>query len=120
MTEISQATWVVAYRDLLNVVSDRFRMLATLAFPLLFLLIFGASFANVVGRMAGVVQPFEHWIMLSSPAANGHGMLIDVLADARVHPPSAFYQTLPDEEHMGEYALSHAASHRHLATGLQP
>ena len=46
--------------------------------------------------MTGVVQPFEHGIMLYSPAGNGHGALIYVLTDARVHPRSAFYQTFPD------------------------
>ena len=56
MSEIARGAWVVAYRDLLTFVSDRFRMLASLAFPLLFLAIFGAGFANVVGRMAGGVN----------------------------------------------------------------
>ena len=56
MSEISRGVWVVAYRDLLTFVSDRFRMLASLAFPLLFLAIFGTGFANVVGRMAGGVN----------------------------------------------------------------
>ena len=46
--------------------------------------------------MSGVFQPFEHGIMLYSPALNSHGALIYVLTDARVHPRSAVYQTFPD------------------------
>jgi len=59
MTEIYRATWVVAYRELLNFVSDRSRILASVTFPLLFLAIFGGGFANVVGRMAGGVDLWQ-------------------------------------------------------------
>jgi ABC-2 type transport system permease protein len=33
--------------------SDRFRIIASLTFPLLFLLIFGGGFSNVIGQMSG-------------------------------------------------------------------
>jgi ABC-2 type transport system permease protein len=56
MTELYRGLWVVAYRDILSFVSDRFRILASLTFPLLFLLIFGAGFSNVIGQMAGGVD----------------------------------------------------------------
>lgn len=56
MTELVRGLWVVAYRDLLNFVSDRFRVLASLIFPLLFLAIFGAGFSNVIGLMAGGID----------------------------------------------------------------
>lgn len=56
MSEFARGVWVVAYRDLLNFVSDRFRMLASLTFPLLFLAIFGGGFSNVIGSMAGGVD----------------------------------------------------------------
>ena len=46
--------------------------------------------------MTGVIRRFEHGIMLYSAVVNGHGPLIYVLTDARVHPCSAFYQTFPD------------------------
>jgi ABC-2 type transport system permease protein len=59
MTETYRATWVVAYRELLNFVSDRSRILASVTFPLLFLAIFGGGFANVVGRMAGGVDLWQ-------------------------------------------------------------
>ena len=52
MTEFIRGLWVVAYRDLLGFVSDRFRIVASLTFPLLFLAIFGAGFSNVIGPMA--------------------------------------------------------------------
>lgn len=56
MTEIYRGLWVVAYRDVLNFVSDRIRIAASLAFPILFLVIFGAGFGGIVGRMAGGVD----------------------------------------------------------------
>src|SRR5918992_1419393 len=56
MIELYRGLWVVAYRDILGFLSDRFRVFAGLTFPLLFLLIFGAGFANVIGQMAGGVD----------------------------------------------------------------
>jgi ABC-2 type transport system permease protein len=56
MTELFRGLWVVAYRDILGYVSDRFRIVASLTFPLLFLLIFGGGFSNVIGQMAGGVD----------------------------------------------------------------
>jgi ABC-2 type transport system permease protein len=56
MTELYRGLWVVAYRDILGFVSDRFRIVASLTFPLLFLLIFGGGFSNVIGQMAGGVN----------------------------------------------------------------
>jgi ABC-2 type transport system permease protein len=56
MTELYRGLWVVAYRDILGFLSDRFRIVASLTFPLLFLLIFGGGFSNVIGQMAGGVD----------------------------------------------------------------
>lgn len=56
MTELYRGLWVVAYRDLLNFVSDRTRVAASLVFPILFLVIFGAGFGGIVGQMAGQVD----------------------------------------------------------------
>jgi len=56
MTELYRGLWVVAYRDILAFVSDRFRIVASVTFPLLFLLIFGGGFSNVIGQMAGGVD----------------------------------------------------------------
>jgi ABC-2 type transport system permease protein len=56
MTELYRGLWVVAYRDILGFVSDRFRVVASLTFPLLFLAIFGAGFSNVIGQMAGGID----------------------------------------------------------------
>lgn len=50
---------MVAYRELLRFVGDPGRVIASLAFPLLFLAIFGAGFNNVVGAMAGGVDLIE-------------------------------------------------------------
>lgn len=56
MSETYRGLWVVAWRDLLNLVGDRSRLLASLAFPLLFLAIFSGGFSEVVGRLAGGVD----------------------------------------------------------------
>jgi ABC-2 type transport system permease protein len=56
MIEIYRGTWVVGYREVLRFVRDRSRVLSSLAFPLLFLAIFGAGFSNVIGAMAGGVN----------------------------------------------------------------
>ena len=56
ISELVRGLWVVAYRDVLGFASDRFRVVASLTFPLLFLLIFGGGFSNVIGRMAGGVD----------------------------------------------------------------
>ncbi len=52
MAEIWRGTWVVAYRELLRFVSERSRIVSSLAFPLLFLVIFGAGFGNSIGALA--------------------------------------------------------------------
>ena len=52
MTEIWRGTWVVAYRELLRFVNERSRIISSLAFPLLFLVIFGAGFGNTIGTLA--------------------------------------------------------------------
>jgi len=52
MAEIWRGTWVVAYRELLRFVSERSRILSSFAMPLLFLVIFGAGFTNVIGTLA--------------------------------------------------------------------
>jgi ABC-2 type transport system permease protein len=52
MAEIWRGTWVVAYREMLRFVSERSRIVGSLAFPLLFLVIFGAGFGNVIGSLA--------------------------------------------------------------------
>jgi ABC-2 type transport system permease protein len=52
MAEIWRGTWVVAYRELLRFVNERSRLVSSLAFPLLFLVIFGAGFGKVIGSLA--------------------------------------------------------------------
>ncbi len=59
MSEIWRGTWVVAYRELLRFVSERSRLVGSFLQPLLFLVIFGAGFGNVIGALApgvGFVQ----------------------------------------------------------------
>ena len=52
MAEIWRGTWVVAYRELLRFVNERSRLVSSLAFPLVFLVIFGAGFGKVIGSLA--------------------------------------------------------------------
>lgn len=52
MAEIWRGTWVVAYREMLRFVNERSRIVSSLAFPLAFLIIFGAGFGNVIGNLA--------------------------------------------------------------------
>lgn len=52
MAEIWRGTWVVAYREILRFVSERSRILSSFAMPLMFLVIFGAGFSNVIGTLA--------------------------------------------------------------------
>lgn len=52
MSEVWRGTWVVAYREVLRFVNERSRILSSLAFPLLFLVIFGAGFGGVIGSMS--------------------------------------------------------------------
>ncbi len=53
MTEVYRAIWVVAYRELLRFVADRSRMISSFAFPLMFLVVFGAGFNRIVGDLGG-------------------------------------------------------------------
>jgi ABC-2 type transport system permease protein len=52
MAEIWRGTWVVAYRELLRFVNERSRVIGSLAFPLFFLVIFGAGFGRLIGSLA--------------------------------------------------------------------
>ena len=51
MVELYRGVWVVAYRELLRFVRERSRMVSSFAFPLLFLVVFGAGFNRMVGFM---------------------------------------------------------------------
>jgi ABC-2 type transport system permease protein len=57
--ELYRGAWVVTYLEVLRFVRDRGRLISSLAFPLLFLTIFGVGFKNVVGSMAGGVDLIE-------------------------------------------------------------
>ena len=51
-SETLRGTWVVAYREILRFVTERSRIVGSLAMPLLLLIVFGAGFSNVIGGMA--------------------------------------------------------------------
>jgi ABC-2 type transport system permease protein len=52
LAENWRGAWVVGYREVLRFVTERSRLLSALAFPLLFLLVFGAGFTQVIGALA--------------------------------------------------------------------
>ena len=51
MDEVYRGTWVIAYRELLRFVQERSRMLSSLAMPLLFFVIFGSGFNQIIGPL---------------------------------------------------------------------
>ena len=46
VSEAWRGTWVVTYREVLRFVTERSRLVSSFAFPLAFLVIFGAGFSN--------------------------------------------------------------------------
>ena len=56
MVELYRGIWVVAYRELLRFVQERSRMMSSFAFPLLFMVVFGAGFNRMVGPMTDGVD----------------------------------------------------------------
>ena len=51
MEEVFRGMWVIAYRELLRFAQDRSRMLSSFGMPLLFLIIFGAGFNQIIGAL---------------------------------------------------------------------
>ena len=51
MADVFRATWVVAYRELLRFISERSRIFFSMVMPLLFLVIFGAGFNQIIGNL---------------------------------------------------------------------
>ncbi len=51
MADVFRGVWVVAYRELLRFVQERSRLFSSFAMPLIFLVIFGAGFGEIIGAM---------------------------------------------------------------------
>jgi len=51
MADVFRGVWVVAYRELLRFVQERSRLFSSFVMPLIFLVIFGAGFGELVGSM---------------------------------------------------------------------
>jgi len=51
MADVFRGVWVVAYRELLRFVQERSRLFSSFAMPLIFLVIFGAGFGELIGSM---------------------------------------------------------------------
>ncbi len=51
MSDVLRGIWVVAYRELLRFVQERSRLFGSFAMPLIFLVIFGAGFGQLIGAM---------------------------------------------------------------------
>jgi len=71
MTEIWRGTWVVSYRELIRFVNERSRMVGSFAQPLIFLVIFGAGFGNLIGSVA----PGVDFIQFMYPGIIAMGVL---------------------------------------------
>ena len=84
ITETYRGIWVVAFRELLHFISDRTRIISSLMFPLMFLVVFGAGFSRIVGGLAGGVD-FIHFIypgilamtVLTSSLLSGTSVVVD-------------------------------------------
>jgi len=75
MSEIWRGTWVVAYRELLRFVNERSRLIGAFAQPLIFLVIFGAGFGNMIGALA----PGVDFIQFMYPGIIAMGVLTTAL-----------------------------------------
>ena len=75
MTEIWRGTWVVAYRELLRFVSERSRLISSVIQPLIFLVIFGAGFGNVIGNLG----PNINFVQFMYPGIIAMGVLTSSL-----------------------------------------
>ncbi|MEE8353857.1 MAG: ABC transporter permease [Dehalococcoidales bacterium] len=51
MQDFFRAIWVIAYRDLIRFVQERARLISSFAMPLMFLVIFGAGFSQMIGDL---------------------------------------------------------------------
>ena len=84
IAETYRGIWVVAFRELLHFISDRTRIISSLMFPLMFLVVFGAGFSRIVGGLAGGVD-FIHFIypgilamtVLTSSLLSGTSVVVD-------------------------------------------
>jgi ABC-2 type transport system permease protein len=51
MADVFRGIWVVAYRELLRFIQERSRLFSSFAMPLIFLVVFGAGFGQLIGSM---------------------------------------------------------------------
>jgi ABC-2 type transport system permease protein len=75
MSEIWRGTWVIAYRELLRFVSERSRLFSSFFQPIIFLVIFGAGFGNVIGSLA----PGVDFVQFMYPGIIAMGVLTSSL-----------------------------------------
>jgi ABC-2 type transport system permease protein len=75
MTEIFRGAWVVSYRELLRFVNERSRLVGSFAQPLIFLVVFGAGFGNLIGAVA----PGVDFIQFMYPGIIAMGVLTTAL-----------------------------------------
>lgn len=51
MVKFFHSIWVIAYRELLRFIQDRSRLISSFTMPIIFLVIFGAGFGELIGQM---------------------------------------------------------------------
>jgi ABC-2 type transport system permease protein len=75
VAEIWRGTWVIAYRELLRFVNERSRLISSIIQPLIFLVIFGAGFGNVIGNLS----PNVNFVQFMYPGIIAMGVLTSSL-----------------------------------------
>jgi ABC-2 type transport system permease protein len=75
IAEIWRGTWVIAYRELLRFVNERSRLVSSVIQPLIFLVVFGAGFGNVIGNLA----PGVNFVQFMYPGIIAMGVLTSSL-----------------------------------------
>jgi len=75
IAEIWRGTWVIAYRELLRFVNERSRLISSVIQPLIFLVVFGAGFGNVIGNLA----PGVNFVQFMYPGIIAMGVLTSSL-----------------------------------------
>ena len=75
VAEIWRGSWVIAYRELLRFVNERSRLISSIIQPLIFLVIFGAGFGNVIGNLS----PDVNFVQFMYPGIIAMGVLTSSL-----------------------------------------
>jgi ABC-2 type transport system permease protein len=79
MADVFRGIWVVAYRELLRFVQERSRLFSSFAMPLIFLVIFGAGFGQMIGSS---MPPGVNYIQFMYPGIIAMTVLMSSIMSA--------------------------------------